>query len=115
MSSAYKLTAPPYIILLCRTFLTLEGIAAKVPTAHSPNQSYHKPNRLLVSRGPGVLGVPGLAAVRGAADAVPRDPPRKAGAAGGAAHFNQRLPLRPPQPAPRPDGRPQGEQSVNNQ
>lgn len=30
MSSKYKLKTPPYIILLCRTFLTLEGIAAKV-------------------------------------------------------------------------------------
>jgi len=30
MSSKYKLKTPPYIILLCRTFLTLEGIASKV-------------------------------------------------------------------------------------
>jgi len=30
MSYKYKLLTPPYIILLCRTFLTLEGIAAKV-------------------------------------------------------------------------------------
>lgn len=30
MSRQYKMLTPPYIVLLCRTFLTLEGIAAKV-------------------------------------------------------------------------------------
>ncbi|KAK3281161.1 hypothetical protein CYMTET_11036 [Cymbomonas tetramitiformis] len=30
MSRGYKMLTPPYIVLLCRTFLTLEGIAAKV-------------------------------------------------------------------------------------
>lgn len=30
MSYHFQLKTPPYIILLCRTFLTLEGIAAKV-------------------------------------------------------------------------------------